>query len=109
MSTYNTYDRYGKFRENGTIRLVPFVKIPKKDTDIIITYEKGKTRLDIESYRYYNNPNYGWLILMANPSLGSMEFSIPDNAPVRIPYPLNSTLSQYQTALDNYIKNYGLD
>lgn len=109
MAHFNTYDRYGKFKENGEIKTPPFIKIPNKDTDIEIVYQQGKTRLDIESYKYYKNPNYGWLILLANPSYGSMEYLIPNNTKLRIPYPLNSTLTQYQSAIDTYIKNYGLD
>lgn len=109
MNGYNTYDRYSKFRENGAIKIVPFIKIPKKSTDIYITYEKGKTRFDIESYKYYNDPNYGWLILMANPELGSLEYLIPNKATIRIPYPLATTITQYQGSVDSYVKNYGIE
>lgn len=104
-----TYDRYEKFRENGTIKVVPFIKIPIKTTDLEVVYELGKTRMDLLSYRYYNNPNYGWLILMANPSLGSMEFSIPNNAKIRIPYPLDVTLQQYKNNIDLYMTTYGVE
>lgn len=105
----NTYDRYSKFRENGTIKIVPFIKISPKESDIIVTYEHGVTRLDILSYKYYYNPNYGWLILQANPQYGSMEFLIPDKAELRIPYPLDLTLKQYNTDIDTYMKVNGLD
>lgn len=105
----NTYDRYSKFRENGTIKIVPFIKISPKESDIIVTYERGVTRLDILSYKYYYNSNYGWLILQANPQYGSMEFLIPDKAELRIPYPLDLTLKQYNTDIDTYMKVNGLD
>lgn len=104
----NTYDRYSKFRENGTVSFPPFVKLPSKNTDLKITYKKGKTRLDNESYYYYGDANYGWLILMANPKYGGLEFLIPDGAELTIPYPLNTTINQYQSAIDSYLENYNL-
>lgn len=96
------YDRYKKFRVNGDITLPPYIPITKKNSDIYITYEKGKMRMDTLSYRYYNEVDYGWLIMMANPQYGSMEFLIPDKVELRIPYPLNETLSEYERKLEEY-------
>jgi hypothetical protein len=62
--------------------------------------------LDIISYNYYNDPNYGWLILMANPEYGSMEYNIPDGALLRIPYPLGETIEDYKKSIDLYNKLY---
>ena len=90
------FDRYNSFRNNGDVSIVPFIKIPKRKSDIYITYEKGKSRLDNLSYEYYNNSDYGWLILQANPQYGSMEFLIPDKAELRIPYPLIEVLGGYK-------------
>lgn len=61
------------------------------------------------SYKYYGDANYGWLILQANPSLGSMEFNIPDNASIRIPYPLNDALKRYEASVANYNAENGID
>lgn len=102
------FDRYKKFRANGKVKLVPFIEIPTKDSDIYTYYEAGRTRLDLLSYQYYNDPNYGWLILQANPQYGSLEFKIPDGARLRIPYPLNTTVTQYNSSIDRYIELYGL-
>ena len=49
-----SYDRYSQFRQDGAISIVPYAAIPPKDTDFYETYYKGKTRLDILSYQYYN-------------------------------------------------------
>lgn len=103
-----TYNRYSKFTNNGTINLVPFIKIPKMPTDYYVYYKQGQTRLDNLSYDYYNNPNYGWLILQANSEFGSLEFNIPDNTLLRIPYPLDVALSKYNEGVDEYNKLYGL-
>ncbi len=97
-----SYDRYNKFRINGDTIFPPFIPIKIKDTDYYEIYEKGKTRLDILSYQYYKDADYAWLILQANPQYGSVEFLIPDKAQIRIPYPLNVTLSQYETDIENY-------
>ena len=97
-----TYDRYSLFRHNGEIDIVPSVTIPVKSTDYYITYKAGFTRLDVVSNDYYGNPNYDWLILCANPEYGSMEFNIPDGAEVRVPYPLDVTLQDYNGAINRY-------
>lgn len=97
-----TYDRYTLFRKNGEIKIVPFGKIPPKESDYFETYKRGRTRLDIISQQYYNDPNYGWLILQANPEVGSMEYEIPDNSVLRIPYPLGQSIEDYRQSIETY-------
>ena len=104
MSTYN---RYNSFVANGSMQVVPFVAIPKSTSDIYVAYRN--TRLDLLSYKYYGDANYGWLILQANPELGAFEYKIPQNTILRIPYPLDSVLSKYETNIANYKKIYGLE
>ena len=101
-----SYDRYKLFRSNGNISIVPFGKINKRNTDCYEIYEKGKTRLDILSYDYYKDSNYGWLIMQANPEYGSMEFEIPDKSVLRIPYPLNEAISDYENSIKEYNNLY---
>ena len=101
-----SYDRYKKFRKNGTVSKVPFILITVKDSDKYISYEAGKTRFDILSYQFYNDPNYEWLILQANPEYGCREFLIPNGARLRIPYPLDVTLRQYENDIDTYMQLY---
>lgn len=90
------YDRYQSFRVDGQILKVPFTKIRQQDTDLYITFDKSKMRLDTLSYKYYGDANYGWLLMLANPHLGSMEFEIPDKVQFRIPYPLQTALTRYE-------------
>ena len=97
-----TYDRYDLFREDGEIKIVPYIPIPVKSTDINVIYKKNKSRLDILSHQYYGNANYGWLIMQANPELGSMEFEIPDGSTLRIPYPLEPTIERYIADANQY-------
>lgn len=101
------FDRYSKFRSGDKIDVVCFGEIPEKDSDKFITYQKGITRLDQVSYEYYGSSNYAWLILQANAKYGSLEFRIPDGAELRIPYPLNVSLSDYQNSITKNKKYYG--
>lgn len=100
--------RYSSFVNDGAnTSLVPFVKIPKRQSDYYVYYEVNKTRLDKLSYEYYGNPNYGWLILQANPSCSGLEFNIEDKTLLRIPFPLDSALNDYENKVKEYKELYG--
>ena len=101
------YDRYEEFRFNGKIKILPFLKIPRKSTDLKVEY-KSNSRLDIISDEYYNNPTFGWLILQANPQYGSMEFDIPIGSVLNIPFPLQGSLTDYEKQITKYKKLYGI-
>ena len=90
------FDRYKNYRVNGQVGFPPAVSLTKKSTDFFETYNRGKSRLDLISYDYYKDANYDWLILMANPEYGALEFEIPDASVMRIPYPLNSAITRYE-------------
>ena len=92
----NYYDRYQSFRVDGQILKVPFTEIRHESTDLYITFDKSRMRLDTLSYKYYGDANYGWLLMMANPHLGSLEFEIPDKVLFRIPYPITTALTRYE-------------
>lgn len=100
------FDRYGKFKNNGEIKPIPGIKIPVSPSDKNIVYEMGKTRLDILSQKYYNSPYYGFLIMLANPQYGGMEFDIKDRDVIRIPYPLESAIERYLSGVERYKKLY---
>lgn len=102
-----TFDRYAQFRNGDKIDMVLFGEIPEKNTDKYYIYEKGKTRLDQVSYEFYGSSDYAWLILQANAKYGSLEFNIPDGVELRIPYPLNVSLSDYQKSIEKNKKYYG--
>lgn len=95
------FDRYNDFRINNQVKVMPFIKIGTRPTDIIIQYN-SRTRLDIVSNVYYGTPYYGWLIMQANPQYGGLEFDIPDGSNVRVPFPLISALQDYQKQIDNF-------
>ncbi|MCF0124854.1 MAG: hypothetical protein HUJ68_03710 [Clostridia bacterium] len=96
--------QYTNFSED-TIN-IPFIKIDVRESDRYILYKQGKTRFDLLSYENYGNANYGWLIHQANPELPSLEFLIQDGIEIRIPYPLETVLQEYNLKIDNYKKYY---
>lgn len=104
MARTKYFDRYKRFRNNGNFRPIPLIKIPIYDTDLYITYDKSKMRLDNVSYKYYNSSDYAWIILLANPHLGSLEYLIPDGVRVRIPYPIDTALSRYESNVNEYLE-----
>lgn len=101
------FDRYGKFKSNGEIKPIPGINIPVSSSDKNVVYKMGLTRLDILSQKYYNSPYYGFLIMLANPQYGGMEFDIKDRDVIRIPYPLESAIERYLGGVETYKRLYG--
>jgi hypothetical protein len=103
----NYYDRYNSFRDNGNMKPIPGINIPFNPSDKNMIYKQGLTRLDKLSQMYYNNPYSGWLIMLANPEFGGLEFNIPDMTLIRIPFPFDSAVSRYITQVQIHKSLYG--
>jgi len=101
------FDRYQFFIENGNFKIVPGLQLEVKGTDRYILFRSNKDRLDKLSQEYYGSPTFGWLIMVANPTITGTEFEIPDNTYLRIPYPLVTSLQDYKRAVDLYNLYYG--
>jgi hypothetical protein len=101
------YNRYDGFLIGGNQTVVPFVRVPIKTTDKKYIYKVGMSRLDKVSQQYYNSPFFGWLIMAANPEFGGNEFVIPDGSVLTVPFPLLSSLQDYNNALENHFYYYG--
>ena len=101
------YNRYSDFNINGQNLTVPFIKLPSLSSDKKVIYKVNSSRLDKLSQQYYESPYFGWLILQANPTAGSIEFEIPDNFLLRIPFPLVNTLQEYKRNVELYNLYYG--
>jgi hypothetical protein len=94
-----SYNRYNFLKnKDGTISPSPNVKIKTRNTDIFRVYDYDKTRLDRISYEIYEDDSYGWLILQANPEY-LIEFDIPKNTVLRIPFPLREVLSDFESEI----------
>lgn len=91
------YNRYKSFiNGDGSFQEIPFIKIPIKSTDKYVYWDKYNSRMDLISYQYYGDSSYGWLILQANPTLPSLEYMIDNGERIRVPFPLESTISRYE-------------
>lgn len=101
------YNRYGTFLIDGQQTVVPYVTLPSKTSDKVYIYKKQYSRLDKISQQYYGSPFFGWLIMMANPWVGGLEWEIPDGSVLVVPFPLNASLQDYKTALDTQFYYYG--
>jgi hypothetical protein len=100
-------DRYSEFRINGGVKVIPGIKIPLAPTDKRVIYKVGQTRFDILSQKYYNTPYCGFLIMLANPQYGGLEFDVKDRDVIRIPFPFPSAAERYVTAVNEHKKLYG--
>ena len=101
------YNRYNNFLVNGQQTVVPFVKLTAKSTDLVYIYKNGQSRLDKISMQFYGSPFFGWLIQQANPQYSGSEWSIPDGAILTIPFPLLTSLQDYNNELNNHFFYYG--
>lgn len=100
-----TYNRYKSFTgSDGSVKEVPFIKIPKRNTDKYTYWDSANSRMDLISYQYYGDPGYGWLILQANPTLPSLEYLIEHGERIRVPFPLDLAISQYENDIKVYYK-----
>ena len=102
------FKRYSEFLLDDKIEFLPFIKLKRKNSDKEFIYQRGITRFDILSDKFYKDANYGWIILLANSEYGSLEFNIPDNTKLRIPFPLETTLNDYKEEVNKYVKYYGI-
>ena len=105
MATY--FNRYEPFKANGGVETLPFIKLTQKSTDKLVVYRLGTSRLDKLSDQYYNNPYHGFFIMLANPQYGGLEFNIKDGDIIRIPFPFNATIEDYNNQVATFKKLYG--
>lgn len=101
------YNRYNQFLINGEQQVVPYISLPSKATDKNYIYIVGQSRLDKISQQFYGTPFFGWLIQQANPQYSGSEWSIPDGAILTIPFPLLTSLQDYNNELNNHFFYYG--
>ncbi len=105
MATY--FNRYKDFKSNGKVSCLPFIKLTPKSTDKMVVYKAGVTRLDKVSQDYYNNPYHGFFIMLANPQYGGLEFNIKDGDVIRVPFPFNATIEDYNNQVAKHKQLYG--
>lgn len=92
------FNFYSLLKDNDKLKDMPKVQIDKRTSDKSVTYNKQKNRLDNIAGNVYSDETYWRLILWANENY-FMEFDIPDNAVIRVPYPLQDVLNEVQTKI----------
>jgi len=88
VKTLNRY-KVNKLNPNALI-------IAERDADVITTYN-NTDRLDLMSMRYYETPDYWWIILAANEY--DFEYDIPNGELLRVPLPLEKVLEDVEASL----------
>ena len=93
------YNRYSILKiVNGSVQTMPFVKLPTNPTDKFEYWNTEFSRMDKLSLKYYGNPFYDFLIMLANQEYVN-EFDIMDGALIRIPFPLAKAKADYEAIL----------
>ena len=96
-------NRYSQLKTiNGIQQQMPFIRIPESSSDKYITWKINDSRFDILSDNYYGSPMYDYLLNYANPQYIS-EFDIVDGDIIRIPFPLDNVLINYNNEVDRIV------
>ena len=80
-------DFYSILKKNKELFSMPGMKIEERNTDRFVEYNRDKIRVDRIAYENYGDATLGVLIMLANPDY-FLEFDIPNNTIIRVPYPL---------------------
>jgi hypothetical protein len=96
------YNRYSILEKgDGTYYSMPHIELPINVSDKYEYWNEGFSRLDKLSQKYYGNPFFDFLILLANSEFSS-EFDIPSEHLIRIPFPLIKAKGDYERLLTLY-------
>lgn len=74
-------------RDGTTLKSFPPIRISQRSTDKFVEYNSDRTRLDRIAEDVYEDATCSKIIMWANPEY-FIEFDIPDNTIIRVPYPL---------------------
>jgi hypothetical protein len=97
----NYYNRYTKFIDEGTNKILPHIKLIDKPSDKEYQFSKGD-RLDSISQKYYGTPYFEWIIRQKNASFGVDEYEWDNDIIIKIPYPLRDTIQEYISNIEIY-------
>jgi len=89
---------YELLKTNDKLKNMPAIQIEHRPTDKSVTYNKQKNRLDNIAGNVYNDETYWRLILWANEEY-FMEYDIPDNTVIRVPWPFQDVLTEVDTKI----------
>ena len=92
------FDFYKNLKSNDVLKNMPAISISKRVTDKSVLYNKQKGRLDTIAGNIYDDETLWRLILWANEEY-FMEFDIPDNTVIRVPFPLQDVMTEVNTKI----------
>lgn len=101
------YNRYQSLELQNEVLCFPSIKLADKATDKFEVFEPGKTRFDKISAKYYGDAYWGFLIMLANPELDGLEFLIPTNTILRVPFPLDQSVVDLKSKIELNKTYYG--
>jgi len=86
-------DFYNLLKVDDKLLSMPGITIKPRLTDKFVNYNKRLTRLDRIAGEIYEDDTLTRIILWANPEY-YLEFDIPDNTIIRVPYPLEEVIQE---------------
>jgi len=98
------YDFYKYLRDPNNpreLKDMPTITISRRETDKYIEYNKDKIRLDYIAGQLYQDETLWRVIMWANPQY-FVEFDIPAQTIIRVPYPINDVLSEITQQIIDY-------
>lgn len=95
-----SYNFYSLLKSDDFLKNMPPISIDKRSTDKSILYNKEKNRLDNIAGNIYQEEAYWRIILWANEQY-FLEFDIPNNTVIRVPYPLQDVISEIASKISN--------
>ena len=104
-----SFNRYSQVSKEGEVGFPPVTRYIPMPSDKEELWKLNMSRMDLISFKYYNDPNYDWLILWANYLLPKLEFEIPDHTYLTIPFPLEDALAQYKQGIETHKQLYYID
>jgi hypothetical protein len=92
------YNFYSQLKSNDSLKNMPPISIRHRSTDKSVTYNKQKNRLDTIAGNIYRDETLWRIILWANEGY-FLEFDIPDNTVIRVPYPLQDVINEVNISI----------
>ena len=89
---YKTIGSKKRMDGKSVLRTSILPKIKKRTSDTFLIMVE-RMRLDHLAYKFYENPNYWWILAAANNIKGSMY--VEEGIQIRIPRELNSILHEH--------------
>lgn len=97
------FDFYKLISDGTLFPTMPAITIDKRDTDKKVLYNKNNNRLDRIAGDIYQDETFWRIILWANPDY-YLEFDIPDNTVIRVPFPFNDVRDEVINKILDAIK-----